>query len=100
MRATMSVVEYVLETLRREVHAALAWINAEQRRSFEVTGKFWRSKGFALQRRGPDDVASRAKRAMAKLALFVAGWVALALLVWAALAAPGIVAVHRSFQSV
>jgi len=76
-----------------------------------ANGNFWRPKGFALQRRGPDDVAARAKRAALKLALFAgawaaafallpAGWVALALLGYAALAAPGIVAVHRIFQSV
>ncbi len=76
-----------------------------------ANGNFWRPKGFALQRRGPDDVAARAKRAAIKLALFVAGWiaafallpagwVALALLAYAALAAPGIVELHRAFQSV
>jgi hypothetical protein len=75
-----------------------------------ANGNFWRPKGFALQRRGPDDVGARAKRAAVKLALFVAawigafallpaGWVALALLAYAAIAAPGIVEVHRSFQS-
>jgi hypothetical protein len=68
-------------------------------------------KGFGLSRRGPDDVAVRARRAMQKLALFVtawvaafvflpAGWVALALLAWAALVLPGIVEMHRAFQSV
>ncbi|MGH2899017.1 MAG: hypothetical protein ACRDMZ_10120, partial [Solirubrobacteraceae bacterium] len=76
-----------------------------------ANGNFWRPKGFALQRSGPDDVAARAKRAMLKLAFFAtgwigafvflpAGWVALALVTWAALAAPGIVELHRSFQSV
>lgn len=76
-----------------------------------ANGNFWRPKGFALSRRGPDDVGRRAQLAMAKLALFVAGWigafalwpagwVALALLVYAATAAPGIVEAHRAFQSV
>ena len=76
-----------------------------------ANGNFWRPKGFALQRRGPDDVEARAKRAAMKLALFVlgwitafalvpAGWALLALLVYAAIAAPGIVEMHRAFQSV
>ena len=76
-----------------------------------ANGNFWRPKGFALQRRGPDDVGARAKRAAVKLALFAAawimafallpaGWVALALLAYAAVAAPGIVEMHRAFQSV
>jgi hypothetical protein len=76
-----------------------------------ANGNFWRPKGFGLQRRGPDDTAARAKRAALKLALFAAGWalafallptgwVALALLGYAALAAPGIVQMHREFQSV
>lgn len=76
-----------------------------------ANGNFWRPRGFALQRRGPDDVGGRARRALAKLALFVAawvaaflwlpaGWVALALVAYAAIAAPGIVEVHRAFQSV
>jgi len=76
-----------------------------------ANGNFWRPKGFALQRRGPDDVGARAKRAALKLALFAAawivafallpvGWVALALLVYLAIAAPGIVEMHRAFQSV
>jgi peroxiredoxin len=76
-----------------------------------ANGNFWRPKGFALQRRGPDDVGARAKRATLKLALFglawitafallPAGWVALALLAYAAIAAPGIVEMHRAFQSV
>ena len=76
-----------------------------------ANGNFWRPRGFALQRRGADDVGARAQRAAVKLAFFVAGWIAafallpaawvgLALLVYAALAAPGIVEVHRAFQSV
>ena len=76
-----------------------------------ANGNFWRPKGFALQRRGPDDVGARAKRAAVKLALFAAawimafallpaGWVALALLAYAAIAAPGILEMHRAFQSV
>ena len=76
-----------------------------------ANGNFWRPRGFALQRGGPDHVGRRAQLAMLKLALFAAGWiaafellpagwVALALLVYAALAAPGIVEVHRAFQSV
>jgi len=76
-----------------------------------ANGNFWRPKGFGLNRRGPDDVAVRARRAVQKLALFVAAWtaafvllpaawVALALLAWAALVAPGIVEIHRAFQSV
>jgi hypothetical protein len=76
-----------------------------------ANGNFWRPKGFALNRRGADDVGGRAQRAVAKLALFVSGWiaafaflptgwVALALLAYAAIAAPGIVEVHRAFQSV
>jgi hypothetical protein len=76
-----------------------------------ANGNFWRPQGFALRRRGPDDVEARAKRAAAKLALFVAGWiaafallpagwVALALLAYAVIAAPGIVELHRAFQSV
>jgi hypothetical protein len=76
-----------------------------------ANGNFWRPKGFALQRRGPDDVGARARRAAGKLALFSAGWITafavlpagwvlLALLAYAALAAPGIVEVHRAFQSV
>ena len=76
-----------------------------------ANGNFWRPKGFALERRGPDDVGRRAQRALLKLALFAAGWiaafalfptgwVALALLVYAAIAAPGIVEAHRAFQSV
>ena len=76
-----------------------------------ANGNFWRPKGFALQRRGPDDVGARAQRAAGKLALFIAGWITafallpaawvlLALLAYAAIAAPGIVEMHRSFQSV
>jgi hypothetical protein len=76
-----------------------------------ANGNFWRPKGFALKRRGPDDVGARARRAIIKLALFVAGWlaafallpaawVALALLGYAAIVAPGIVFVHGAFQSV
>ena len=76
-----------------------------------ANGNFWRPMGFALQRRGPDDVAARAKRAVGKLVLFVAGWltafallpagwVALALLGYVVIAAPGIVEMHRAFQSV
>lgn len=76
-----------------------------------ANGNFWRPKGFALSRRGPDDVGRRARLAMAKLALFAAGWlaafallpagwVALALLFYAAISAPGIVLAHRAFQSV
>lgn len=76
-----------------------------------ANGNFWRPKGFALQRRGPDDVGGRARRAIIKLALFFAGWVlafallpagwvALALLAYAAIAAPGIVEIHRAFQRV
>ena len=37
---------------------------------------------------------------IAAFALLPAGWVALALLAYAAIAAPGIVEVHRAFQSV
>jgi len=76
-----------------------------------ANGNFWRPKGFALARGGADDVGRRAQRAMLKLALFAAGWigafallpagwVALALVVYAAVAAPGIVEAHRAFQSV
>jgi hypothetical protein len=76
-----------------------------------ANGNFWRPKGFALQRRGPDDVAARARRAAVKLALFLAGWITafallpagwtlLALLVYAVIAAPGIVEMHRAFQAV
>ena len=76
-----------------------------------ANGNFWRPKGFGLQRRGPDDVAARAQRAAVKLGLFVAGWlaafvmlpagwVALALLAYAAIAAPGILELHRAFQAV
>ena len=76
-----------------------------------ANGNFWRPKGLGLQRRGPDDVTPRAKRALVKLALFTAGWiaafallptgwVALALLAYAAIATPGIVEMHRAFQSV
>jgi hypothetical protein len=76
-----------------------------------ANGNFWRPKGFALQRRGPDDTGARAKRAAAKLALFVAGWAAAfaflpaawvgaALLAWGVAVAPGIVEVHRIFQNV
>ncbi len=38
MRATMRVVEDIPQALRPEVHAALAWLNAEQGRSFKLTG--------------------------------------------------------------
>lgn len=76
-----------------------------------ANGNFWRPKGFALARSGLDDVGRRARNAMLKLALFAAGWigaflllpvgwVALALVVYAAIAAPGIVAAQRAFQSV
>lgn len=76
-----------------------------------ANGNFWRPKGFGLQRRGPDDVTPRARRAMLKLALFAAGWVAafillpagwvaLTLLAYAAIAAPGILEMHRAFQAV
>jgi len=76
-----------------------------------ANGNFWRPMGFALRRRGPDDSMARAKRAAVKLVLFVAawiaafavlpaGWVATALLAYAAIAAPGILELHRSFQSV
>ena len=76
-----------------------------------ANGNFWRPKGFALQRRGPDDVGARGQRAALKLALFAAGWITalallptgwvlLALLAYAAIAAPGIVELHRTFQSV
>jgi hypothetical protein len=34
----MQVVEEIPEALRPEVDAALAWLNAEQRRSFKLTG--------------------------------------------------------------
>jgi len=36
--ATMRTVEEIPEALRPEVDAALAWLNAEQRRHFQVTG--------------------------------------------------------------
>jgi len=76
-----------------------------------ANGNFWRPKGFALQRRGPDDVGRRAQLAAVKLALFAAGWVMafvllpvgwvlLAGLAYAAIAAPGIVEMHRAFQTV
>ena len=76
-----------------------------------ANGNFWRPKGFALQRRGPDDVGARARRAAGKLALFIAAWIAafvllpatwvlVALLVYATIAAPGMIEVHRAFQSV
>jgi peroxiredoxin len=72
---------------------------------------FWRPKGFAFRRRGPDDVGARAKLAIIKLVLFVvgwitafvllpAGWVTVALLAYTAIAAPGIVELHRAFQRV
>ncbi len=75
-----------------------------------ANGNFWRPKGFALQRRGPDNIAPRAKRALVKLALFAAGWITafvllpavwalLALLTYAAIATPGILALHRAFQA-
>jgi hypothetical protein len=76
-----------------------------------ANGNFWRPKGFALARNGADDVGQRAVRAMLKLAVFAvgwigafallpAGWVALALVVYAAVATPGIIEAHRAFQSV
>jgi hypothetical protein len=65
----------------------------------------------ALARSGRDDVGRRAAFAMLKLGLFAAGWigafvllsvgwVAFALVVYAAIAAPGIVEAQRAFQSV
>jgi len=76
-----------------------------------ANGNFWRPKGFGLKRAGPDDVMPRARRALLKLGLFVAGWiaafamlpagwVAVALLAYLAVAAPGILEMHRAFQSV
>ena len=76
-----------------------------------ANGNFWRPKGFGLARRGPDDVAQRSRRAMLKLALFAlfwitaflllpAGWGLLALIAYAAIVSPGIVTLHRTFQSV
>ena len=76
-----------------------------------ANGNFFRPKGLPLQRRGKDDSAARAKRAALKLALFISGWiaafalfptgwVALALVAYALAAAPGIIELHRAFQSV
>lgn len=75
-----------------------------------ANGNFWRPRGFGLRRRGPDDIGLRAKWAMLKLALFVAGWiaafvflpfewVAISLLAWAAVMTPGIAEMHRTFQN-
>jgi hypothetical protein len=41
-----------------------------------ASGNFWRPKGFGLKRAGPDDVMPRATRALVKIGLFVAGWIA------------------------
>jgi peroxiredoxin len=76
-----------------------------------ANGNFWHPKGFGLKRGGSDDSGRHAKRALGKLALFVAGWiaafawlpagwVAAALLAWGVIVMPGIVALHRTFQNV
>jgi len=76
-----------------------------------ANGNFWHPKGFGLGRGGDNDIAEKSKRAMRKLALFVAGWiaafvflptawVAVALLAWMVLITPGIIAMHRTFQNV
>lgn len=76
-----------------------------------ANGNFWHPMGFGLRRSGRNDLAAQSKRAIAKLALFVAAWiaafalwptkwVAAALLAWAAVVTPGVVALHRTFQNV
>ena len=76
-----------------------------------ANGKFLRPKGFGLSRRGPNDVREQGRRAVRNLILFVAGWVTafvflpttwvgVALAAWAACVTPGIIEVHREFQSV
>ncbi len=74
-------------------------------------GKFLKPKPFPLARGGPDDVDRRARGALRNLALFVVGWLAafvflptswvlLALAAWSLMVTPGIVTLHREFQSV
>ncbi len=76
-----------------------------------ANGKFVRPEPFGLERRGPDDVGRRSRGALRNLALFVGGWVAAfallpvmwalaAFAVWALAVTPGIVDMHRQFQSV
>jgi len=76
-----------------------------------ANGNFWHPKGLGMRRRGPADTASQAKSAAAKLVGFVAAWIAAfallpfawvgaALLAWMAIATPGLIALHKTFQNV
>lgn len=76
-----------------------------------ANGNFLRPRPFPLERGGLDRTERRSAFALAKLVLFLGGWAAalallptgwvLALLaVYAAAITPGIVEVHRTFQSV
>ena len=74
-------------------------------------GNFMRPRGFGLERGPPVDGRPRELSTVAKLALFVGGWIAAfallpvpwvlaALAVWGLAVTPGIVVMRREFQSV
>jgi hypothetical protein len=76
-----------------------------------ANGNFLRPTPFPLERAGPDDIGSRAKRAMAKIPLFVGAWAlafwwlptwlpAVALACWLVLLGPSIRALNREFQHI
>jgi hypothetical protein len=76
-----------------------------------ANGSFLRPRPFPLSRGGPDDIGKRAKRAVAKALLFLVAWgvafaalptawVLAALVVWGLAITPGMIALHRQFQSV
>jgi hypothetical protein len=73
-------------------------------------GWFIRPKAFPLGR--SDDVASaKVSKMPRRIAIFIAAWlaafvllpttwVAVAFLIWIAIATPGIIAIHRQFQNI
>jgi hypothetical protein len=76
-----------------------------------ANGNFLRPMPFPLSRGGPDDLQKRLKRAFTKALLFLAAlgvafaalpsvWVLAALAVWGLAITPGMIRLHRHFQSV
>jgi hypothetical protein len=75
-----------------------------------ANGNFLRPRPFPLSRGGPDDIGKRSKRAVAKALLFLVAlgvalatlptaWVLAALAAWGLAITPGVIRLHRHFQS-
>ena len=109
--ATMQILEEIPSALAREVKAALAWVNAEQGCHSKVSDVV---DPEAVERAGDEHPLPlilcdgdlcvredlRVRASAGAFVLFPAGWVVLALIAYAAVAARGVLKMNRAFQSV